>query len=61
VQLGRTNGGIGPKDRPQRAAMGLLGMSESAIFTLWWGLVVASVIVPWGLLLWWLSRVFVGM
>jgi hypothetical protein len=61
VQLGPTNGGIGRKDGPQRAAMGFLGMPEAAIFTLGWGLVVASVIVPWGLLLWWLSRVFVGM
>ena len=36
-------------------------MQESAVFALVWVLVAAVVIVPWGLLFWWLLRTFVGM
>ena len=61
VQLGSTDREIVCRDRLQGAAKGFSGMQESAVFALVWVLVAAVVIVPWGLLLWWLLRTFVGM
>ena len=61
VQLGPTDRVIGRRDRLQGAAKGFSEMQESAVFALVWVLVAAVVIVPWGLLFWWLLRTFVGM
>ena len=59
-QLGTAKVGKGRWDRPQQEARGFLGMPESAVFVLIWVLVAATIIGPWGLLLWWLSGVLVG-
>jgi nitrate reductase NapE component len=56
---GAANGGRESRDRPQRAAWGLLKIPESVVFALLWVLVAVSLIGPWGLLLWWLSEALV--
>ena len=59
-QLGTDDVVIGRRDSPQQAARGFLRVPESAFYVLLWVLVVASVLAPWGLLLWWLSGALVG-